>query len=143
MAGVWSRAIWFGRVRRQLRFGITLALVLFAVMFALHTPAIAGVVHPLGIPTGFGRNIGIVVPLVFVTAAVAGYLTNGVLVSLLLAAGLTFGAFLPAALFDYPDFPVPLMPVLRTALLLTVSIGVIGFAIGAGGRQLMERRAGK
>lgn len=132
--------IWFGRSQNQLRYWIALAIVLFGAMFSLHTPAIAEIVAPIGIPTGFRVNIGVFAPLVVVPAALAGYLTEGVLVSYLLAAGLTFGAFLPSALFDTPDFPVRLIPVLQTAFLLTIVVGGVGFLIGVGVRQLVVRR---
>lgn len=129
--------VWFPRSRRQLTEGAILTLVLFILMFALHAPPTAQVIFRYGIPVGFRVNIGVFAPLVFLPAAILGYLNRGVIVSLLASAGVTFGAFLPSAIYDTPDFPVQLIPVIRTALLITVVVGGVGFIVGVGVRQLL------
>lgn len=132
-----ARDDWLGYPRRLPRRRVGVALVLFAATFALHTPAITAVVGPLGIPTGLRVDVGVFFPLVFLPAAIAGYLDEGLVTALLLAAAVAFGGYLPAALFDYPQFPVPLGPVLRTALLVTILAGGVGFLVGAGIRRLV------
>lgn len=128
-----------GRSEGRLLHWVALATVLFVIMFALHTPATAEVIAPLGIPTGFVVNIGVFAPLVLIFAVLPAYFNKGMLMSLLVAAGPSFGAYLPAAIFDTPDFPVPLFPVLRSGVVVAIAVGSVGFMVGAGLRQLTAR----
>ena len=128
-----------GRSEGRLLHWVALALVLFTLMFGLHTPATTEVIAPMGIPTGFVVNMGVFAPLVLMFAALPAYFNKGILMSLLIAAGPSFGAYLPAAIFDTPDFPVPLFPVLRSGVVVAIAVGSVGFILGTGLRQLTAR----
>ena len=136
--GLLSWNILFGRSEGQVWYWICLGVVLFVVMFSLHSPVTASVFSSFGIPTGFVVNIGVFAPLVLVFSVLGGYLDKGILASFLLAAGLCLGAYLPSAIFDSPDFPVPLIPTLQWALTIAFVIGCIGFVVGAGVKRLLS-----
>jgi len=106
-------------------------------MFALHTPSTAELISSQGIPTGFGGNLLVIGLLVVVAAATTAYLNDGILLSLTVAAALTFGSYLPAALFDSPRFPVRILPVIKWSLIVAGGIGTVGYLLGKGVRWMV------
>jgi hypothetical protein len=120
--------------RRSVRL-LAVAGALFLVTFLLHLPP--RLVGPLSTPVGLFLP-GLVAAAV-VAAAVGAYLNDGLLVSVALAGGISYGFYFPLVLFDltYPSETV--LWALGVGGGFALALGTVGFVVGAGVRRVVGR----
>ena len=109
--------------------------VLFLVTFLLHTPSL----FTRNAPLPFGFMLPVLWAVSFAPAAVGAYRNDGLFVSVALASGPSLGFYLPLALFDLAYPSETLLWGLGAGVGYGVALGVLGFAVGAGGRRLVDR----
>jgi hypothetical protein len=113
---------------------LAVALVAFAVVFVSITPSEV---------LGFESPVRFDLIVLFVLAAAlpifGAFVNDGALVSVALAGGPALGFYLPLTAFDmvYPSESV--LWGVGTAATFAVPLGLLGFAVGAGARRLIER----
>lgn len=113
---------------------VRVAGVLFVLALFAHLP----VRYLDGLTMSDGVVTGAVAVAMLVVAAVAAYVNSGVLVSIALAAGIGVGFYAPAILFELRNPGEATLWVLAVGSFSSVAVGVAGFAVGAGGRRLLE-----
>lgn len=74
----------------------------------------------------------------FLVAAGAAYLNDGLLVSIALASGIGIGFYAPAIVFHLQDPGEVTLWVLAVGTISSVLVGAVGFVVGAGGRRLLR-----
>lgn len=109
------------------------AAVLFVVSLFAHLP-----VRFLGPLSVTGRTtLALLFATMFLVAAVGAYANDGLLVAVALAAGVGIGFYVPILLFDLANFGDATIWVVAVGTASGVVTGVLGFAVGAGGRRLL------
>lgn len=109
--------------------------VLFAGTFLVHLPP--RLVGGLSFP--FGLLLPLLVGLAFVAAAAGAYHNDGLVVSVALAGGPSFGFYLPLGLFDLTYPSATMLTALGIGAAIAVGVGTAGFVVGAGARRLVDR----
>jgi hypothetical protein len=107
--------------------------VLFLIVFVLRVPTVFGPLPPVA-----ERHTAVVLFAGFALAAATAYLNDGLLVSVVAAAALTLGFYLPYVFGQLRPNRTALVAIglgVGYALLL----GALGFLLGAGGRRLRAR----
>jgi hypothetical protein len=82
--------------------------------------------------------VGIVAVAMLAVAAGAAYVNDGLFVSIALASGIGVGFYAPAILFELRNPGEATLWVLVVGSFTSVVLGAVGFAIGAGGRRVLE-----
>jgi hypothetical protein len=82
--------------------------------------------------------VGIVAVAMLAVAAGAAYVNDGLFVSIALASGIGVGFYAPAILFELRNPGEATLWVLAVGSFSSVALGAVGFAIGAGGRRVLE-----
>lgn len=124
----------FGRdPRRSVRL-TAVAAGLFVVSLFAHLPV--RYLTPLSL-TG-PATLGTLFGTMFVAAAANAYVNDGLLVSVALAAGVGLGFYAPAIVFDVGSPGDATLFALAVGTTSAVVAGVLGFAVGAGGRRLLS-----
>lgn len=113
---------------------LAVALAVFVAVFVLVTPS-----EILGFEIPFAVSLWTLFLLTAVLPTVGAFANDGVLVSVALAAGPSFGFYLPLTIFDlaYPSSSVAWG--VGTASMFALPLGLLGFAVGAGARRLATR----
>ena len=112
---------------------LAVALAAFVAVFVLVTPP-----EVLGIALPFGLNLWMLFLLAASLPIFGAFVNDGALVSVALAGGPAFGFYLPLTLFDmvYPSESV--LWGVGTATTFALPLGLLGFAVGAGARRVVE-----
>ena len=113
---------------------LAVALAVFVAVFVLVTPS-----EVLGFEIAFAPSILTLFVLAALLPTVGAFVNDGALVSVALAAGPSFGFYLPLTTFDvmYPSSSVAWG--VGTATMFALPLGLLGFAVGAGARRVVER----
>ncbi|MEF8800470.1 MAG: hypothetical protein V5A38_06280 [Halolamina sp.] len=122
----------FGRDTRLSTRLVWVAAALFVVSLFVHLP-----VRYLPVLSLTGYAVTWVLFLsMFLVAAGAAYLNDGLFVAVALAAGIGIGFYAPGIIFHLGDPGEVTLWVLAVGTISSVGIGVVGFFVGAGARRL-------
>ena len=113
---------------------VRVAAGLFFVALFAHLP----VRYLGGLTMSDSAVVGVVAVAMLAVAAGAAYVNDGLFVSIALASGIGVGFYAPAILFELRNPGEATLWVLAVGSFSSVALGAVGFAIGAGGRRVLE-----